>query len=732
MFFCFGGIALNKSHSNTDIGKKELVYIFVPLLLLLPMFFFSEPLYELFNQKQYAYFYLAIQMIIIVFAMTIAIQTWLVFSFLKLERMLYVGVFFFIIAIFEWIIIIEAKSFTLANEWQTSYLVIWFHLIIRLLVAIGFMLMFSKRKKQIKPYDRVKIYGKASISGVITWLILRYPPTFLRSIVVEGIQQALGQYILQSLAICLQIIFIVMLARNDRIATKRAALLISASVFLIISDLLFMIYKDPSAIGNVVALLYKVYAYFFFVKAIFYESVEKPYKQLLKIQENLEQSKNELHYQANHDDVTQLANERFLLNTLKKELHTGDPAKVIIAIEIDRLAIYRSSLGISYSNKMLNFVANQIKSVCPEEYLVAKLQEDQFVIYINHYESKDDIYQFCDCLKNIIKKESLKIRDFSLNYQLNIGFSFHTEGCGTEESILMQARLAMKEASHYPKRLLCYTPSMSEGIEDRLILEQDLHRALENNEFFLEYQPQVNLQNGQIESVEALVRWQHPTRGLIPPLSFIPIAEESGLIIQLGEWVLETACLQGKVWQEQGLPKIKVAVNLSMGQFFQKDLVGRVEHILLKTNFDPNYLQLEITESMTVDRKQMTLLLRELKSLGVQIAVDDFGTGYSSLAYLKDFPIDFLKIDRAFVRNIQHNQNDEALVSMILSISKHLGLGVVAEGIEEVEQLAFLLKGECEYIQGYLFSKPIPAEQFTATFEQLQRYAKATLHRLVV
>lgn len=310
-----------------------------------------------------------------------------------------------------------------------------------------------------------------------------------------------------------------------------------------------------------------------------------------------------------------------------------------------------------------------------------------------------------------------------------MGVSFHTKGSGTEESILMQARLAMKEASRYPKRLLFYTPSMSEGIEDRLILEQDLHRALTNNEFFLEYQPQVKLQNGRIESVEALVRWQHPTRGLISPMCFIPIAEESGFIIQLGEWVLETACLQGKVWQEQGLPKLKVAVNLSMGQLFQQDLVSKVEHILLKTNFDPNYLQLEITESMTMERKQMTLLLRELKSLGVQIAVDDFGTGYSSLAYLKDFPIDYLKIDRAFVRNIQHNKNDEALVSMILAISKHLGFGVVAEGIEEVEQLAFLVKGECEYIQGYLFSKPIPADQFTATFEQLQSYAKTILRR---
>ena len=727
--FCFGGIALNKSQRNTEVENKELVYIFVPMLLLIPIFFYNEPLYELFNAKQYVYFYLALQIIIIVFAMAIAIQTWLVFSLLQLERMLYVGVFFFIIAVFEWMIIIEAKNFTLPNEWQTSYLTIWFHLLIRLLLAIGFMLMFSKRKKPIKSYYRVKIYGKAIILGVGIWLILRYPPTFLRPIIVEGILQTSGQNILQFLAICLQIIFIVMLTIKERLITKRAILLISASVFLIISDLLFIVYKDPSAIGNVVALVYKVYANFFFVKAIFYESVERPYKQLLKIQQNLEQSKNELHYQVNHDDVTKLANERFLLNTLKSELQTGNPAKAIIAIEIDRLAMFRASLGIRYSNEMLNFVADQIKSVCPKDCLAAKLQEDQFVIYINHYELEEDIYQICDRLKNAIMKEPLKIQHFSLNCKLNIGVAFYTKGCGSEETILMQARLAMKEAGRHPKRLLIYTPSMSEGIEERLILEQDLHQALTNNEFFLEYQPQINLQNGHIESVEALIRWKHPTRGLISPICFIPIAEESGLIIQLGEWVIETACLQGKVWQKQGLPKIKIAVNLSMGQLIQQDLVSKVEHILLKTGFEANYLQLEITESMTMDRKQMTLLLRELKSLGVQIAVDDFGTGYSSLAYLKDFPIDFLKIDRAFVRNIQHNQNDKALVSMILSISKHLGFGVVAEGIEEVEQLAFFLKSDCGYIQGHLFSKPIPADQLTATFEPLQHYAKNILCR---
>jgi len=271
---------------------------------------------------------------------------------------------------------------------------------------------------------------------------------------------------------------------------------------------------------------------------------------------------------------------------------------------------------------------------------------------------------------------------------------------------------------------------MSKGIADRILLEQDLHNALANNEFYLDYQPQVNLKTGTIESVEALVRWRHPNRGFVSPELFIPIAEECGLIIPLGKWILETACHQAKLWEEQGLPPIKVAVNLSLGQLFQRDLVEMVDEILQRTKLDAKYLQLEITESMTMNIDQMTQLLHELKALGIQIAVDDFGTGYSSLSYLKDFPIDCLKIDRTFVRNVPHNPNDEALVSMIISMAKHLRLKVVAEGIEEVEQLSFLMDGGCDYIQGYLFSRPISPQQISETFQDLHHHVDDVLMQL--
>jgi len=504
--------------------------------------------------------------------------------------------------------------------------------------------------------------------------------------------------------------------------------LISASISLIVSDVFFIVSQDQNAIWDFSALIYQFLAFYFFLKAIYYTSVEKPFQQLLKIKKDLEQSQQELRFQAYHDDITLLPNEHLLLKTLKENLHQHKAQKAIIAIEIDRFAAIRSSIGISNSNTMMKLVAERIQSIVPPHYFATKLREGQFVIYIDHVKTIEELLQFCLNLKSAMT-DPLQVQLFSLNGSLNIGIALYEEQW-TGEELLMHAQLAMREARQIPQRFLFYKPYMSKGIADRILLEQDLHNALANNEFYLDYQPQVNLKTGTIESVEALVRWRHPTRGFVPPDVFIPIAEECGLIIPLGKWILETACTQAKAWEKQGLPPMKVAVNLSLGQLFQQDLVEMVQDILQRTNLDPSFLQLEITESMTMNIDQMTQLLHELKALGIQIAVDDFGTGYSSLSYLKEFPIDCLKIDRTFVRNVPHNPNDEALVSMIISMAKHLRLKVVAEGIEEVEQLSFLIDGGCDYIQGYLFSKPISPLQMTETYKDLHHRVEEVLTQL--
>jgi diguanylate cyclase (GGDEF)-like protein len=696
-----------------QIEKKEIWYIVLPLLLVIPLLSFSNQIYGVFQGGMYQNLKLVIQVLIIVFTMAIAIQSYLVFSHLLSNQTLYIGNVFFIIALLE----LVSLFFSQSSEW--SFLDEPLHILMRLYLSIGFLLIILYPKKRLTMNHRILTYG-SSVLFVLGTVFLAY---ILPKHWFDYIDNMVHLF-----AIILQIITIVIVSKYVKKLPKRSMWLISAAISLIVSDVFFIVSQDQNAIWDFSALIYQFLAFYFFLKAIYYTSVEKPFQQLLKIKKDLEQSQQELRFQAYHDDITLLPNEHLLLKTLKENLHDNKAQKAIIAIEIDRFAAIRSSIGISNSNKMMKLVAERIQAIVPPHYFATKLREEQFVIYINHVKTIEELLQFCLNLKSAMT-DPLQVQLFSLNGNLNIGIALY-EDKGTGEELLMHAQLAMQEARQIPQRFLFYKPYMSKGIADRILLEQDLHNALANNEFYLDYQPQVNLKTGTIESVEALVRWRHPTRGFVPPDVFIPIAEECGLIIPLGKWILETACTQAKTWEKQGLPPMKVAVNLSLGQLFQQDLVEMVLEILQRTKLDPKFLQLEITESMTMNIDQMTQLLHELKALGIQIAVDDFGTGYSSLSYLKEFPIDCLKIDRTFVRNVPHNPNDEALVSMIISMAKHLRLKVVAEGIEEVEQLSFLIDGGCDYIQGYLFSKPISPQQITETYKDLHHRVDEVLTQL--
>lgn len=689
----------------------------LPLLLVIPLLSFSNQIYGVFQGNMYQDIKLVIQILIIVFTMAIAIQYYLVFSHLLSNQTLYIGNMFFIIALLE----LVSLFFSQSREW--NFMNEPLHILIRLYLAIGFILIILNPKKRLTMNHRILTYGCSMLFVLGSVFLAYYSPKVLPKNWLDTIDN-----MVHLIAIILQILTIAIVSTYVKKLPKRSMWLISAAISLIVSDVFFIVSQDQNAIWDFSALIYQFLAFYFFLKAIYYTSVEKPFQQLLKIKKDLEQSQKELRFQAYHDDITLLPNEHFLLKTLKENLHEHKAQKAIIAIEIDRFAAIRSSIGISNSNKMMKLVAERIQSIVPPHYFATKLREGQFVIYIDHVKTIEELLQFCLNLKSAMA-DPLQVQLFSLNGSLNIGIALYEEQW-TGEELLMHAQLAMREARQIPQRFLFYKPYMSKGIADRILLEQDLHNALANNEFYLDYQPQVNLKTGTIESVEALVRWRHPTRGFVPPDIFIPIAEECGLIIPLGKWILETACTQAKIWEKQGLPPMKVAVNLSLGQLFQQDLVEMVQDILHRTNLDPSFLQLEITESMTMNIDQMTQLLHELKALGIQIAVDDFGTGYSSLSYLKEFPIDCLKIDRTFVRNVPHNPNDEALVSMIISMAKHLRLKVVAEGIEEVEQLSFLIDGGCDYIQGYLFSKPISPQQITETYKDLHHRVEEVLTQL--
>jgi EAL domain-containing protein (putative c-di-GMP-specific phosphodiesterase class I) len=260
-----------------------------------------------------------------------------------------------------------------------------------------------------------------------------------------------------------------------------------------------------------------------------------------------------------------------------------------------------------------------------------------------------------------------------------------------------------------------YAPEMSKKAIERVSTEAALRQALQLGQFELHYQPQVAISTGEAIGMEALIRWRHPQMGMIPPVKFIPVAEESGLIVPIGEWVMRTACRQNKAWQDAGLPALPVSVNLSAVQLKQAGFVGLVAQVLKDTGLDPRYLDLELTESMVMGKTEVVIArLEELKSLGVALSMDDFGTGYSNLGYLKSFPLDELKIDQSFVRDLPSSKDASAIAGAIVSMGRSLGLRIIAEGVETFAQAEFLSGNDCDHAQGYLYSKPLPADEFAA------------------
>jgi EAL domain-containing protein (putative c-di-GMP-specific phosphodiesterase class I) len=308
------------------------------------------------------------------------------------------------------------------------------------------------------------------------------------------------------------------------------------------------------------------------------------------------------------------------------------------------------------------------------------------------------------------------IDDTEYHISLSMGLSVFPDDGDSVNQMIQYADMAVHHAKEQGVDFMRYHAAMKQRTQSKVELENDMRKALEREEFFLEFQPQISLNTGKMVGMEALVRWNHPKRGLLPPSEFIPLAEESGLIVPLGEWVLKTACLHNKKWQLDGFEPVCVSVNLSMRQFRQYNLAEHVDAILREVGLDPRYLELEVTESMTYDIETALDQLHRLKRLGIHISIDDFGTGYSSLYYLKSLPIDRLKIDRAFVKEVMYDGNDAAIVSTITTMAHHLKLKVTAEGVENEEQLEFLKLQRCHEGQGYLFSKPVPAGVLESEF----------------
>ncbi|MEW9702003.1 EAL domain-containing protein [Paenibacillus sp. SI8] len=428
----------------------------------------------------------------------------------------------------------------------------------------------------------------------------------------------------------------------------------------------------------------------------------------------------QINYLAYHDDLTGLTNRRYFAQHVENLLKRNAQDSSIFAImflDLDSFKKINDTLGHNNGDALLKLVADRLRICCyAPNHLVSRMGGDEFTILLQEITDHIDAIHVAEEIIKAFEKP-FAVDGYEFYITASIGIAFYPHDGTSAETLMKNADIALYRAKDEGKNnYAIFKPTQNGGGLERLTLENSIRKALQLNEFVLYYQPQIDIQTGVIIGTEALVRWQHPTLGLISPGKFIPIAEETGLIVPLGEWVLRTACRQNQIWREQGYVPLKVSVNLSTRQFARQNLVDTVKKILQETQLDPQYLELEITESMTMNVDIAIEVLGKLKELGIRICIDDFGTGYSNLYYLKLFSIDRLKIDQSFVRDIMTDTNDADIVATIIAMAHKLGIDVIAEGVETKDQLDFLSSQNCHEVQGFYYHRPLPTEQIEQLF----------------
>jgi diguanylate cyclase (GGDEF)-like protein/PAS domain S-box-containing protein len=437
-------------------------------------------------------------------------------------------------------------------------------------------------------------------------------------------------------------------------------------------------------------------------------------RRLKKAHEQLLQTEKRIRHMALHDSLTSLPNRALLQDRVTQAIVQADRARqsmAVMFVDLDNFKHINDSLGHIVGDHLLCEVSQRLKQCVRKSDTVARLGGDEFVICLTGLESGDQAAALAQKVLAALE-QPLLIDAIDLHTSGSIGIGIYPDDGNSVEALMRAADTAMYHAKSKGRgNFQFFTPALDHAAQQRMSIESRLRMALPKGELRLHYQPQVDIATGRIVSVEALLRWRHPGRGFVPPLEFIPIAEECGMITRIGEWVLEEACAQLRRWRDAGHSDLCIAVNLSARQMLQPDFAGQVQGILNNAGLPADALDLEITESVLMQPgEESTATLKRLFDMGVQLSVDDFGTGYSSLAYLKRFPIHALKIDRSFVSGIGQDPSDAAIVSTIIVMARNLRLKVIAEGVETAEQAAFLAENDCALAQGYYYSRPIEAD----------------------
>lgn len=641
-------------------------------------------------------------------------QGWIMFTEKLSRQRLYSAVLFFLLGALDVLYTAGIGQIRLFGLETGPGLTAALLMIANAVCPIGMLFIFSVPDRQISGKHKfIVLLGTAMVSAAGIVLLYTYQK-YLPVSWLEAHLQVPGR-----IAICIAVLGLHAAAITSILYRYRherppAAMMVNRALMFMMMGFPLLMLADPAEVGymHAVGSVYLVISYYFVLKGVYHLTIDEPFRVQQAVEARME-------YMAYHDDLTGLPNLRRLKQMLAALIDSDnkhEPVRAGVAvININRFKAINDSLGYSAGDQLLRELGDRLKGLLLSGEEVFRMGEDEFAVL---FSVPDGVSGFEKRAEQMLESvnPSVRIDDTEFHISLSMGLSLYPEDGQSVDQLIQYADMAVHHAKEHDLVFIRYTETMKKRTQSKVELENDMRKALLRGEFFLEYQPQFSLQTGKMVGMEALVRWNHPKRGLISPGEFIPLAEESGLIVPLGEWVLRTACRDTRNWQIQGYEPVCVSVNLSMRQFRQYNLADKVDAILREVGLEADYLELEVTESMTFDIETALSQLQSLKRLGVHISIDDFGTGYSSLNYLKNLPIDRLKIDRSFVKEVMLDGNDAAIVSTITTMAHHLKLKVTAEGVENEEQLNFLREQNCHEGQGYLFSRPVPAAVLESQF----------------